>query len=184
MHADYTLLMSLVLDGEATHAEEGRMREHLRACGACAGTWARWQAMDRRLAAAPFVAPSVDLVDRVMAQVEARELRRRRVRWMGSGLLVGWLGVALVGLAVIAALIILGTRHPNEARSVFSAALQLFNGASWLLIGLVTFVGRLGAPAVAAGAGLLATLTCVLGMLWLWVIGRSHTWRAQPIPAQ
>ena len=93
------------------------------------------------------------------------------------------MGVVLVGLAIVAALFVLYTRRPDEARSVFSAAWQLANGVSWLLISLVTLAGRLGAPAVAAGAGLLATLTCVLGMLWLWVVGRSHNWRAQPVSA-
>jgi predicted anti-sigma-YlaC factor YlaD len=181
MHADYTLLMSLVLDDEATPTEEGRLREHLRACGACAGVWTRWQAMDYRLAAVPFVAPPANLVDTVMAQVEARELRRRRARWLGSGLLVSWLAVALISLGIIATLVVLGTRHPGEAKMVFSGALQFLTGMSWLLIGLVTFMRGLGAPAIAAGVGVWATLTCMLGMAWLWVIGRSHIWFGQPL---
>ena len=56
---------------------------------------------------------------------------------------------------------------------VFSGALQFVNSVSWLLIGLVTFLRGLGAPAIAAGVGVWATLTCMLGMAWLWVMGAA-----------
>ncbi len=176
MHAEYTLLMSLTLDGETTAAESHRLQEHLRACGGCAALWERWQAMDRRLAAAPLVTPPADLVDKVAARLEAHELRRRRARWLGSGLLASWLAVVLFGLAAVAILTIWGTRHPAEARMALVGTLRLVDGVSWLLIGLVTRVGELGAPTVAAGFGMVATLTCALGMLWLWVMGRSQIW--------
>jgi anti-sigma factor RsiW len=182
MHAEYTLLMSLALDGEVSAAETHRLREHVRTCSDCAAIWERWQAMDRRLTAAPLVAPPVDLVDKVAARLEARELRRRRARWIGSGLMASWLAVVLLGLAAIAVLVIWGTRHPAEASTVLVGSLRLVDGVSWLLISLAAHIGNLGAPTVAAGVGLMAILTCVLGMLWLWVMGRSHVWLGQLTP--
>jgi predicted anti-sigma-YlaC factor YlaD len=182
MHAEYTLLMSVALDGQATDAETHRLREHLRSCADCAALWERWQVMDRRLAAAPLVAPPEDLVDKVAARLEAHELRRRRARWLGSGLLASWLAVLLFGLAAAATLTIWGARHPAEVRMALVEMLRLVDGVSWLLIGLVTRVGRLGAPTVAAGFGMVATLTCALGMLWLWVMGRSQIWLRRSAP--
>jgi len=183
MHGDYTLLMSLALDGEATPAEESRLQEHLRTCTACAAIWDRWQILDRRLATAPLVAPPADLVAKVMAQVDERELRRRRARWFGSGLLVSWLGVILLGLAVTATLVILGTRYPQLVRTALAGAFEVIDGIGWLLIGLTTCASNLGAPAIAASVGLLATLTCILGMLWLWIMGHNRTRAAGPFSA-
>ena len=33
------------------------------------------------------------------------------------------------------------------------------------------------------GVGLLATLTCVFSILWLWVVGRGHAMMADPVAA-
>lgn len=176
MHAEYTLMMSLTLDGEVTAAETHRLREHLRMCDECAAIWERWQAMHRRFVAAPSVAPPADLVEKVAARLEAHELRRRRVRWISSGLLVSWLAVVLLGLMALAVLAIWVTRYPGDARTALVGVLRLVDAASWVLVSVATQVGNLGVPAVAAGFGLVALLTCALGMLWLWVMGRSHVW--------
>jgi len=184
MHADYTMLMSVVLDGEATPDEMQRLREHLRACAACAGVWERWQAVDRRLDAAPLVSPALTFTENVMARIEAQSLKRRRARWLGSGLFMTWLAGSLLGLAVIGALVYWGSQYPGQASGAFFAALKGVDSATWILLGLLRFMGGVGAPALAAGVGLLATLTCLLGMLWLWVVGHGHTLTTEPVSAQ
>ena len=183
MHTDYTLLMSLMLDGEATPADEQRMREHLRTCGACAGVWERWQALDRRMVAAPHVEPAIDLTDKIMAGIEAQANKRHRARWLGSGFLASWLTVSLIGLAVLGWVIFWSLQNPQQASGLLFAILKGVNVGSWVMFGLLRLLAGIGAPTLAAGIGLLATLTCMLGMLWLWLIGRSHAWLGKPIPA-
>jgi anti-sigma factor RsiW len=183
MHNDYTLLMSMMLDGEATAAEESAVREHLRMCGSCAAIWERWQAVDRRLAAAPLLAPAADLTDRVMARVQAQELRRRRLRWLGSGLFGMWLTISLVGLLTIGGLTYWSIQHPHAVSQAFFAVLQVVDGLSWIALDLWRFLSRLGAPTLAAGVGLLALLTCAFAMLWLWVMGRGRSALSYPMSA-
>lgn len=182
MHADYTLLMSLALDDEATAAETHRLQEHLRGCGECAALWERWQALDHRFSVAPAAAPPADLAVRVAARLEAHELRRRDMHRFGSGLLAGWLAVVVLGVVAGALLTIWGAHHPAEARLALAGSLKLVEGASWLVFSLLVWAGRLGAPTVAAGFGIVATLTCALGMLWLWVVGHSQNWLRQAAP--
>lgn len=182
MHDEYTLLMSLALDEEATAAETHRLREHLRACGECAALWERWQALDRRLSVAPLAAPPAHLAAKVAARLEAHELRRRQAWRFGSGLLASWLTVVALGVAAVALLVIWGTHYPAAARAALAGPLRLVEGISWLVVSLLVWVGRLGAPTVAAGFGIVATLTCALGMLWLWVMGRSQIWLRRSAP--
>ena len=183
MHADYTMLMSVVLDSEATADEMQRLREHLRACAACASVWERWQAADRRLGAAPRVAPAPTFTESVMARIAAQSLRQRRARWLGSGLLGAWLVGSLSGLAVIGALVYWGSQYQGQASGAFFAALKGVDSATWILLDLLRLMGGVDAPALAAGVGLLATLTCLLGMLWLWLVGRGQTLTTEPMSA-
>ena len=86
MHSDYTMLMSVALDDEATPDELQRLREHVRTCAACAGIWERWQVVDRRFDAAPLMTPAPNFADTVMARIEARSLQRRQTRRYATGL--------------------------------------------------------------------------------------------------
>ena len=124
MHTDYTMLMSLMLDGEATQADERRLREHLRTCAACAGVWQRWQAVDRRLAAAPLMTPAHQLHRQDHGRIEAQKSKRRRTRWLGSGLLASWLAVSLIGLVVVGVLVYWGSQNPQQASGAFFAVLK------------------------------------------------------------
>ena len=182
MHADYSLLMSVALDDEATPDELLRLREHMRVCSACADVWERWQAVDRRLDAAPFVTPALTFTANVMARIEAQS-RKRRARWLGSGLFAAWLVGSLLGLAVIGALVYWGSQNPGQVSEVFFAALKGVGSATWILLAFLRLMGGVGAPTLAAGVGLLATLTCLLGMLWLQVVSRDHAPIAETVSA-
>jgi anti-sigma factor RsiW len=183
MHTDYTMLMSLVLDEAASPDEEHRLLEHLRTCTACANIWERWQGVDRRLAAAPLVIPAVDLTDKVMASIAVRE-RDGRARRLSSGLVIGLLAASLMGLAAVSVLIFWGIQNPQQASGTFFAVLKGVNAATWILLGLLRAIGYIGAPTLAAGVGLLATATCLLSMLWLWVVGRSRILMRKPVLAR
>lgn len=183
MHREYTQLMSLVLDGEATPAEAQRLREHLDACGACSETWRQWRAIDRRFAATPALAAPVGLAERVIAGLETVELRRRRARWLGAGLLVGWMSFAVVA-AVVASLAVVWFQSNTAyivSRAVFVAH---WIGALLLLAhGAVAAGASLGAPALAGAVGLLACATCVLGATWLRLLAQRGQLLGAAIPA-
>jgi anti-sigma factor RsiW len=184
MHSDYTMLMSVALDNEATPDELQRLRDHVRTCAACAGIWERWQAVDRRLDAAPLVMPAPSFTGAVMARIEARSLQRRRTRRLGSGLVALWLVASLLGLAILGGVLYWGVQNPSQVSGVFFAALKGVGTATWVFLGLLRLMGGVGAPTLAAGVGLLATLTLVLSMLWLWVVNRGHALMTDPVSAQ
>ena len=76
-----------------------------------------------------------------------------------------------------------GAQNPAQVSNVFFAALRGVGTATWIFLGFLRLMGGVGAPTLAAGVGLLATLTCLLSMLWLWVVGRGHTVMADPVAA-
>lgn len=173
MHGEYTVLMSMALDGEATPAQMARLQEHLRTCGACAEAWRRWRVLDRQLSSAPAVAPPVGLVEGVMARLAERELARRRARWLRLGLALGWVGLSLV-LGLLAALAIRwGALHTRELAAAAALAVQLFEGVSWLARAAVARLGALDVSVAAGALGALASITCGLGILWFRMISRS-----------
>jgi predicted anti-sigma-YlaC factor YlaD len=183
MHSDYTLLMSVALDDEATPDELQRLREHVRTCAACAGVWERWQVVDWRLDAAPLVTPAPTFTASVMARIEARSLQRRRTRRLGSGLIALCLAVSLLGLAILGGALYWGAHDPAQVSNVFFAFLRGVGAATWIFLGFLWLMGGVGAPTLAAGVGLLATLTCLLSTLWLWVVSRSRAVMVDPVPA-
>jgi predicted anti-sigma-YlaC factor YlaD len=183
MHSDYTMLMSVALDGEATPDELERLREHVRTCAGCAGIWERWQVVDRRFDAAPPMTPAFNFADAVIARIEARSLKRQRTRRYAAGLVALALAVSLLGLVTIAGLLYWGAQNPSQVSGVFFAALRGVGTATWIFLGFLRLMGGVGAPTLAAWVGLLATLTCLLSMLWLWVVGRVHARMANPVVA-
>jgi anti-sigma factor RsiW len=76
-HTDYTLWMSLALDGMLAPDEERALHIHLDICPACHAMWQTWASLDRQLRAVPVVAPAPGFVARVEARQRARDLRRR-----------------------------------------------------------------------------------------------------------
>lgn len=172
MHNEYTMLMSLALDKEATPVEIQRLDTHLRSCQACAEIWQQWRGLDRRLAAAPLLSAPVDLASRVCARLDEAELRVRRARWLSTGLLAWWLSLA--GAAALWGGLALTWLQSNPAIAVgwASIVLQWFSALLLLGRGAWATITSLGAPALAGAIGVLACATCVLGVVWLWLIPR------------
>ena len=107
MHEEYTLAMSLALDGMLTSDEERDLRAHLAACASCRATWALWQEIDQRLtvsASQPAAAPTAGFSARVEERLLARQFRRRSA--LGGLLfliasLATWMLAAAVGIGVV-----------------------------------------------------------------------------------
>ena len=91
-----------------------------------------------------------------------------------TGLVALSLAVSLLGLATLGGLLYWGAQNPAQVSDVFFAALRGVGTATWIFLGFLRLMGGVGAPTLAAWVGLLATLTCLLSILWLWVVGRDH----------
>jgi len=170
MHSEYTLLMSLALDDEAGAADLARLHAHLATCAECRKVWARWQEMDRRFQAEPLVTAPVDLARQVAVRLEERELQRRRVRWLGSSLALGWLVLVILGLLAAAGVFAWLTTNLQQVGTLASTAAQALTAFNGLLRGVIATADSIGAPILAAILGGLACLTCGLAMVWLWLI--------------
>ncbi len=172
VHAEYTMLMSLILDGEGTEVEEARLRAHLGSCDACALTWQRWQELDHRFAIAPMLPAPVDLAANIAVRLSLRQAEQARQRWFMLGLALAWSGVMV--FAVMALGVANGWQiHFSPQQGPLAAAFSvLASTGSWIWSEVLGFVARVGAPVIAAVTGTLLCLTCGLVMAWLWVIAR------------
>jgi predicted anti-sigma-YlaC factor YlaD len=170
MHSEYTLLMSLALDDEAAAADLARLHAHLATCAECRRIWARWQEMDRRLQAEPLLVAPTGLARQVAARLDERELQRRRMRWLGSGLALGWLALSFLGVLAAAGLFAWLSANLQQVGILASTAAQALTAFNGLLRGVVATADSIGAPVLAAIVGGLACMTCGLGMVWLWLV--------------
>ena len=184
MHTEYTLLMSMALDGEAAPDEVRQLEAHLNGCMDCAATWTRWQALDRRFAAVAWAPAPANLAEKVTTRLDKREAQKRRSFWLGSGLLVSWFAVLVVSAVTLGLLAWWGTNHPKEVAALLSALAQLLSGGSRALRGIGTLAGSFGGATAALGFGLLIALTGWLALLWAWVMGRSRRWPGLSVPAR
>lgn len=170
--ADYTILMSLVLDGEATADENAQLRAHVRSCAACAATWQRWQALDRRFALAPAVVAPQDFAVRLAASLERRQAEIAERRLLRSAVFL-MVAVMIAATGIIYAILqgwhvaLIAGDGPVMAlwTSAWSAAGSLWRAASDL-------VAAVGAPTLAAAVGGLLTLTGLLALAWYWIVAR------------
>lgn len=171
-HDEYTLLMSLVLDDEATATESRALREHLATCDACAGTWQRWQELDRRFTLAPMVPAPVDFSPAIAARLDQRAEALRRRRWFVFGLALSWIAAMLITAVVVG----LASGWHLQVLSTGGAVAAAWAGVSgvgeWLFRGLAGLVEQEGTPTVAAGVGALLCMTCGLATVWLWMVAR------------
>jgi len=184
MHTHYTRLMSLVLDDEATASQKADLQRHLAACPACATTWTQWQTLDVRLAAAPRLTPPPNLVAQVLGRLEERRLRQRRRRWIGSGLLVAWIGIAVASGLLLAGLLLWGLMHPLEGGLFATWAARLLSNLFRLV---EVFYGCLSLAAgsfLGWGAAFCVALTACLAALWVWAVGHFGRWPREGAPAK
>lgn len=183
MHTEFTRLMSLVLDHEATPDEVARLQAHLALCPACCAVWVEWNALDRRLADAPMMAPSRNLVPAVMARLAERQAPQRRRWWLAPGLLLVWAAAAAALFLAVALLIWWGWQHPLEAALVISTAAQLLSGVVWWLRGMETVFGLFNGPAAALAVSIVVAAVSGLGVLWALIFMHSQRRVGQAIPA-
>ncbi len=173
MHDEFTGLMSLVLDREASPAQASALHEHIADCPQCAATWRDWQAIDVRLAAAPVVLPPASLMAGVSARLAERNAQRQRWRRLASGLLLAWggtLGALWLVTLIVAAW---GYSHPLEAGLLLSSGAQVVTSLSGLLSGVQSFLHNLGEPVLALLSACFVSMTAGLVLLWVWVMIRS-----------
>lgn len=170
--ANYTVLMSLVLDGEASVDERERLQSHVRSCQSCAVTWQRWQELDRRFTLAPAVVPPRDFAAQIAASLDQRQAEIAEQRLLRSAALLT-IAVVMAATAAIYAIVqgwhlaLISGDGPVAAllTSAWSAAGSLWRAGAEL-------VAVVGAPTFAAALGGLLTLTCLLAMVWYWVVAR------------
>ena len=169
MHTEYTLLMSLALDGEASAAEESRLRQHLAVCVQCAATWAQWRRWDEHLRAAPLLSPAPGFAQRVQQRltIQKRLTRAQHRIWPG------WAGVAaaLIGFGALSLLLAGGvvvalwkTSNPLLASVLLSAVAQLASAAVWPLRSLTGVLAQWGVPACAPLGGFVAGIAALTGI--------------------
>lgn len=102
LHEDYSLLMSLALDGLLDDNDRAQLDAHLAACPACHATWLKWQHIGQIMTVEPFAGPRQNLalgVDRALRRAEMLKERLLAALLVGGGtlavLVMGLLSVVL-----------------------------------------------------------------------------------------
>jgi hypothetical protein len=126
-----------------------------------------------RLGAEPLLAAPAGMAERVAARLDEAELRRRRLWWFGSGLVMSWVAVMIVGILAATAVFAWLTANLQQVGVLAATGAEYLSAATGLLRGVTTAVNSVGAPTVAALVGGLACITCALAMAWLWLLGRA-----------
>jgi len=175
-HTEFTELMSLVLDGEATEQEASRLRQHIDTCQSCASVWAEWSALQRRFEQAPMLMPTPGLSLRVMELVKPRQRRNLDRDWLGSGLLIAW-GSVIAAFAILMA----GVgwwcwTHPLTTSSLASSVAQILSGLSAILRALEVVRDGLSVLPLTLGVGFYIGFTALLFTAWVWLVRRSSAW--------
>ena len=172
VHTEYTMLMSLILDGEGDDVDRARLQEHLRSCDRCASTWQRWQELDRHFALAPMLPAPVDLATRVAGRLDIRRAEQVRHRWFILGFALAW---SVVVIFTVAALGVTNGWHnllTPEQGPLAAAYSALASTGGWVWCEALGVVAQVGAPMIAAMTGILLCATCGLIMTWLWLVAR------------
>ena len=102
MQEEFTLFMSLSLDGLLGEADEQRFQDYLAAYTAFARQWQSWQRLDQQLSAAPHAEPTQGFAQRFTARLDRRTQRQRRWRTTlySVGGIVLWVGLLAGSLAM------------------------------------------------------------------------------------
>ena len=171
-HSEYTMLMSLVLDDEATEAEATRLRAHVTACDACARTWQRWQELDRRFTLAPILPAPIDFSAALAARLDQHIAEHTRRRWFMVALALSWVVAMLVTVVALGLVNGWPLAFLPDSGPLNAAWTGLTSVGGWIVRSVVTFVEQTGTPTLAALAGALLCLTCALATVWLWMVAR------------
>lgn len=138
-HSDYTLRISLALDGALPPEERAMLDEHLRECRECAALYQRLMAFDRAVRASPWMAPQAGFVERVNVRLQRR--RSQQARAVGGLVLV----MSALGIWLTASLVMTGlvgwwlSGHPTaldqivQAIRAMAATAEALGEGIWLL---------------------------------------------------
>jgi hypothetical protein len=150
MREEFTLLMSLALDGLLDASEQQRFDAYLTRYAAFAEQWRDWQHLHQQMIAAPHVEPQADFVGKVGLCL-LQQGRRRRL-WQGA-LLAFLLATLWIGL--VATVLGLGAffllNQGNWLSSLIQSLAQLSSSTAISVATLRTSLAQwLGSPQVVA----------------------------------
>lgn len=107
LHEDYSLRMSLALDGLLADDEQAELNAHLAACPACHTAWLKWQHIGHIMTVEPFAGPRQNLVLGVDRALRRAELLKERLL---AALLVSGGTVAILVTVLFSAALFTGGR--------------------------------------------------------------------------
>jgi len=169
-HTDYTLWMSLALDGMLTPDEKQALYAHLDMCPACHAIWQSWASIDQQLRAAPMVAPAPGFVARLEARQRARTLRHRGAigaLLLLSGAISTW---SVLFLSAALASIWWLVNHPSVLIPFVRFATVVMDAvAIWLKLARMlgeSLMALFGQPTVVV----YALVMLILAMIWIRVV--------------
>jgi len=105
-------------------AEAAKLEAHLRQCSACRILATGWAEAERRLTAAPLLAPEAGFTERWQATLAAREIAQRR--WQA------WLVLGLSLAGALALAVLLGWQALSALLSPAHAAVGLLQVMVWV----------------------------------------------------
>lgn len=173
---EYTVMMSLALDGLLDDGDRRSLEEHVATCAVCQAEWQAMQAVSSLFAGADMVGPPLGFALRVERSLAARERKRRRtlgsMAVLTSSLSLAGLTVAAVCL-IVAGILAWRWLAPLPAVQQGTSALsQMASGMGLVGKGASFFLGdlllRYGPPLI---MGLGVGVVVLLG-LWIWLFIR------------
>jgi hypothetical protein len=156
---------------ELMPAEAAKLEAHLRECSACRALAAGWVEAERRLEAAPLLAPRPGFADRWQATLAAREIAQRRWQaWL-------MLGLCLAGASALA--VLLGWQALGTLLSPARAAVSLLQVMVWIAAAVAAAqeVGWVLVRSLAAlvPPGLwIAVVVGAVALISLWLVTMSR----------
>jgi hypothetical protein len=170
---EFTLLMSLQLDGLLDEAEVGQFEEYVQRYPIFARQWREWQHLHGQLVAEPHVLPPVDFVSKVEQSLVQQSRRRQLWQGMALGLLIVVLwGGLFATVAGLGALILV-----NDGGWLNDMIHQLAFLSStlgyWLGTGRTMLDTLLGSPQALLICSLYITVAAILLSLWIRFLRRT-----------
>jgi anti-sigma factor RsiW len=184
-HTDYTVWMSLALDGLLTPEEERSLHAHMAVCAGCYATWKGWCAVDQRLAVAaaePLLAPATGFAGRVDARLRAQQLRQRGTisgLLFMAGSIALWMFLSLSAIAVTAWWL---AHRPSLLVGLLNVAAAFLSTVSAVMSGMRLFWGSLIAPPMQPVIIAYLAVMLLLAIVWTRLVTRQDR-QASTLPA-
>ena len=151
--------------------EAAKLESHLRECSACRALAAGWAEAERRLEAAPLLAPEAGFAERWQATLAVREVAQRR--WQA------WLVLGLSLAGALALAVLLGWQALSSLLSPAHAAVGLLQVMVWVAAA-VAAAQEVGLVLVRSLAALvppglwIALVVGAAALISLWLITMSR----------